>query len=75
MNDRNMPRQSRSVSDEQILELFEQHDDPFLAAIEVSDWFGLTRQWAHNRLQRLHDEGRLEKKKAGPSSVIWYLEP
>jgi hypothetical protein len=63
-----------TVSDDDIVNLFREHDDPFLGSAEVADWFGHTRQWAHNRLQQLHDEGRIKKKKSGSSSVIWWIE-
>jgi predicted transcriptional regulator len=71
---REMSQGKLTVTDAQIIEFVAGHDDPVVAAIEVADWFGHSRQWAHNRLEALHSEGQIEKKKAGSSSVIWYLD-
>ncbi|WP_417936055.1 helix-turn-helix domain-containing protein [Haloarcula saliterrae] len=69
-----MTRGKQTVSDREILALFAAADAPFLTAREVADAFDLTRQWAHNRLQTLHDDGHLNRKKSGRNTVIWWVE-
>ena len=67
-----MPQGKQTVSDDDIIETILQHDDPFVRSDEIAEEFGHTRQWAHERLQQLHDEGDL-KKKGGNRSVIWWV--
>ena len=67
-----MPQGKETVSDGQIIEAIQNHPDPFVAASEVAEMFDHSRQWAHERLQDLADERRIEKKEAGSRSVIWW---
>jgi DNA-binding Lrp family transcriptional regulator len=69
-----MTQGKRTVTDRDILALFAATEAPFLTAQEIADAFDLTRQWAHNRLQALHEDGHLERKKSGPNTVIWWVE-
>jgi len=69
-----MSQGKQTVSDEQIIELLEDSTDPFMSATEVADMFDHTRQWAHIRLQDLSDRDKVRKKKAGESSVIWWVD-
>jgi len=62
------------VTDDEILRLVQTADRPFTTASEVADRAGMVRQTAHKHLQRLHDEGKIEKKKVGAHAVIWWLE-
>lgn len=71
-NNYSMPQGKQTVSDQEILQLFEQVDDPFLTAGEVAEIVDMTRQGIHNRLQDLHDAGRLERKEGGHRTVIWW---
>jgi len=67
-----MPQGKRTVSDSQIISAIENHEDPFVRADEVASEFEHTRQWAHNRLEDLHQDGRVEKK-GSRRSVIWWV--
>jgi DNA-binding Lrp family transcriptional regulator len=67
-----MTQGKRTITDKEILEVFENADAPFLVAQEVADKFGMSRQWAHNRLQQLEQQSRIKRKAAGERSVIWY---
>lgn len=62
-----------SVSDEDILGVFRDSEEPIMTAREIADQFSMTRQWAHHRLQKLHDDGVIEKKKSGERTVVWWL--
>ncbi len=68
-----MAQGKRTVSDSEIIAVISDQDDPFVTAAEVAELFGMTRQWAHNRLQDLHDTGRINRKKSGPRNVIWWV--
>jgi len=68
-----MTRGKQTVSDADIVGAFRSNEAPFLTAIELAEKFGMTRQWAHNRLQTLHEAGEINRKKAGPRNVIWWL--
>lgn len=68
-----MPQGKKTVSDKQIEDFIASADAPFVFAAEVADHFGHTRQWAHSRLQSLHEEETVEKKAANNSAAIWYL--
>jgi len=69
-----MPTGEKTVSDEQIIEAVEQHDDPVVSANEVASMFDHTRQWAHSRLNDLFEEDRVCRKNGGPRSVMWWVE-
>ncbi|QLH76930.1 HTH domain-containing protein [Halosimplex rubrum] len=69
-----MAQGKRTVSDEEILRAIRSQEDPFVTAGEVAELFGMTRQWAHNRLQDLNDGDRIHRKKSGPRNVIWWIE-
>ena len=66
-----MPR-SKSISDEEILALFDEHDAPYMTAKEVADKAGMSRQGMHNRLEDLADNGVLESKNTG-RTVGWWI--
>ena len=48
-------------------------DDPFVTASDIAGRIGVARQTAHKHLQRLHENGELEKRKIGGSAVIWWF--
>jgi len=61
------------VTDEELLEIIREADDPFVTASEVAEAAGVERQTAHKRLQQLRDDKRIKKKKIGSSAVIWWI--
>ena len=69
-----MPQGKKTVSDEQIINWVDDHNDPIVAAAEVANQFEHSRQWAHARLQQLEDSGKIQKKEAGERSVVWWVE-
>jgi predicted ArsR family transcriptional regulator len=61
--------------DQQDLEnKIKQHHRPFVTANEVADSLDVARQTAHKHLQRLHEQGELNKRKVGGSAVIWWFD-
>lgn len=68
-----MPQGKQTVSDDEILGLFETADAPFMTAGEIADAVDMTRQGIHNRLQELYEAGELERKDGGHRTVIWWI--
>ena len=69
-----MPQGKETVSDEDILAAMRSSDDPVVSATEIGDHFDHTRQWAHQRLEQLYEEGMVEKKEASKRSVVWWVK-
>ncbi|WP_135304746.1 winged helix-turn-helix domain-containing protein [Haloarcula amylovorans] len=57
---------------EEVLQQFEKTDAPFLTATEIADELDVQRQAIHYRLQKLLDEGAVERKEAGSRAVGWW---
>lgn len=62
------------ITQDELVELVRQHDDPFVTANDIADSVGMARQTAHKHLQRAHENGEVEKKKIGSSAVIWWID-
>lgn len=69
-----MGQGKRDVSDEEILVAIQDIDGPFVASVEVANYFDHTRQWAHSRLMSLYEEGKISRKKTSEQSVVWWIE-
>jgi predicted transcriptional regulator len=68
-----MAQGKRTVSDAEIVAAIAAREAPFVTSAELANQFGMTRQWAHNRLSELHQDGLIARKKSGARSVIWWL--
>jgi len=66
------PGRKPTVSDEEILAVFEKSDDPVLMATEVAEPLPIGRRAVYNRLQSLEEGGVLKSKKTGARSTIWW---
>lgn len=60
-----------AVSPVEILRFMVEHPDPGFSATEVGEEFGKTRQWADNRLDVMHENDLLHRKKGGQRSK-WF---
>lgn len=67
-----MPQGKETVSDDMILSAFSDIEGGFAAPQEVAGYFDHTRQWADNRLRELYEQGRVERKKTGQRSVVYW---
>lgn len=70
-------RFSSSVTDQDILKVFDYEDDPVLTAREVADGlrrFGteMTAEGVRRRLERMVDDGLVSRKKLGARAVGWW---
>ena len=61
-----------NMPDPELMNVFQSAEDPILTATEVAERIGVTRQYAHQRLQDLHDAGVVTRKKVGSRAVVWW---
>lgn len=68
---RRMAGRKPTISDDEILNIFEESSDPVLSTNEVADKIGLGRRGTYNRLDQLANKGKLRRKSIGPGYVWW----
>jgi len=73
MGDSSKPGPKPSVTDEEILDLFRESDDPALSTMEVTEQLSLKRRSVYDRLESLVEEGKLESKPIGGRNTIWWI--
>ncbi|GAB6879348.1 hypothetical protein JCM17823_16220 [Halorubrum gandharaense] len=66
------PGRKPTVSDEEILAVFVNAEDPVLMADEVAESLPIGRRAVYNRLRSLEDQGVLQSKKTGARSTVWW---
>lgn len=66
-----MTQGKKTVSDQEIINRMQEHNDPAFWASEVADWWGMSDQWARNRLNELVDRGEMWVKRGGERSKIY----
>lgn len=72
-------RFEETVTDQEILKVFDYEDDPVLTVTEVVDGlrrFGkhMTSEGVRNRLEDMDDKGLVSRKKIGARAVGWWAE-
>lgn len=73
MSGHSKPGRNPRVSDEDLLAVFRQTDDPVLSTSEVAAELPIKRRATLTRLQRLEENGILERKQAGGRNTVWWL--
>ncbi|WP_436900247.1 hypothetical protein [Halovenus halobia] len=73
MGEDSKPGPTPKVSNDEIIVLFRETDDPVLSTAEVAEQVPLKRRATYNRLRSLADEGRLESKQIGGRNTVWWL--
>lgn len=68
----NGPGRPPSVSDDQILDVFESAADPVLTSSEVAEKLEMGRRGILTRLESLEEQGYLRSKKVGGRSAVWW---
>jgi len=66
------PGRKPTVSNEEILAVFVNAEDPVLMADEVAESLPIGRRAVYNRLRSLEDQGFLQSKKTGARSTVWW---
>jgi len=72
-------RFEKTVTNQDILKVFDYEDDPVLTAPEVADGlrrFGkqITPEGVRNRLETMAEDGLVSRKKLGARAVGWWAE-
>lgn len=65
-------RHERKITDQDILKVFDNADEPVLTASEIAKALPVTRQALNYRLNRMHENGLVDRKDAGARSVVWW---
>ncbi len=63
---------SESV-DKEVREFLERNRKPFVTTTNVAEDLGVTRQYAHDRLTELVNNGEIERTKVGAKAVVWWV--
>lgn len=69
------PGREPTVSDNEIIQVFEQCSDPVLTTREVADQLEIGHRGAFDRLKKLTDSGEIQMKKVGKSGAVWWHPP
>lgn len=72
-------RFDETVTEQDILKVFDYEDDPVLTASEVAEGLqrfgeGITPEGVRNRLNEMEKEGLVARKKLGARAVGWWAE-
>lgn len=67
-----MPRKREFMTDD-VLEVMQQSDEPFLTVTEILEEVDVTRKTVNDRLQELAGDGIVNRKKVGGRAVVWWL--
>jgi len=68
-----MVQGKRTVTDEEILDRFKNVKDPVLSAVELESIWNMSHEGIRLRLNDLVDDGKLETKKPGSSTRVYWL--
>ena len=66
------PGRKPIASDDEILSVFVNAEDPVLMSDEVADALPIGRRAVYNRLTKLESQGILRAKKTGARSTVWW---
>jgi biotin operon repressor len=73
MTERSKPGPERTVTDDELLALFQKTSDPVLSTAEVANQVSLSRRSVYNRLVALREQGRIESKNIGGRNTVWWV--
>jgi Mn-dependent DtxR family transcriptional regulator len=66
------PGREPTVSDEDILEVFQEAKDPVLTTREVAETIDIGHRGTYDRLKRLAEDDLIVQKKVGDSGAVWW---
>ncbi|RLM83845.1 winged helix-turn-helix transcriptional regulator [Halobellus sp. Atlit-38R] len=66
------PHGNQKVSDEEIISVIKEIEEPVVSASEVASRLGITRTSANMRMKRLRQKGMLSRKNVG-NGYVWWL--
>ena len=73
MSDGSKPGRKPRATDDEILQLFRETDDPVLSTAEVTDQLPVKRSATYKRLSALRDDGHLTGKDIGGRNTVWWI--
>lgn len=73
MSDDSKPGPNPSITDNEILSLFQNTTDPVLSTAEVTEQAPLARRSVYDRLVALREDGKLDSKEIGGRNTVWWL--
>jgi hypothetical protein len=69
------PGRKPTISDDDILAVFQRAADPVLTTQEVANEIDIGHRGTFDRLQKLTEEDSLKMKKVGDSGAVWWYPP
>lgn len=66
--------QGEKISEQDILKIFDNADEPFLTASEIADELPVSRQAINYRLDQMREKDLVGKKKTGARAVGWWAK-
>ena len=67
------PGRKPRVTDDEILQLFQDTSDPVLSTAEVTEQLSIKRSATYKRLSALRDDGQLTGKDIGGRNNVWWI--
>lgn len=67
------PGRKPQVTDDEILQLFQDAGDPVLSTAEVTEQLPIKRSATYKRLSALRDDGQLTGKDIGGRNTVWWI--
>lgn len=65
---------TEKVTDQDVLKVFDYADEPVLTASEVAAELPITREAAGRRLNRMREDGLVDRKETGARAVAWWAK-
>ena len=65
---------AETVSDQDVLLVFEAADEPILTAAEIAESLPVGPDAVYRRLRSMHEEGLVGRKTVGARAVAWWAE-
>lgn len=69
------PGPAPMISEAELHQFIEQYEEPFVTARIVAQSKGIAQKTALKHLNRLHNNGKIKKKRVGATATIWWPEP
>lgn len=70
----NQGRYSTQITPQRVLEVLAEAETPVLTAKQVAESIGCSGEAARQKLQALHEEGKVGKMNVGARAVVWWQE-
>ncbi|WP_083851114.1 FaeA/PapI family transcriptional regulator [Halogranum rubrum] len=70
----NQGRYSTQITPQRVLEILSEAETPVLTAKQVAESIGCSGEAARQKLQALHEEGKVGRMNVGARAVVWWRE-